>query len=192
MTNIKIFISSELYFSCNNGNLFGYVKQFNESIAFYLLRCHRSKDSNSCGNGQWLGTISDDTDYPDDAFNFVQFVNGSENILLNRVTINGSTTNVSIESVQIILYDHNRWIEASADLDGDIDTTNEDCIIKCLGLFIHDDFKSTDENTSCCTVKILEIFGFVLVPMLNMVNKLAVVKHMIDWWNCLNGGLGRK
>lgn len=193
MTTIKIFISSQLYFGCTNGYLFGYVKQFNDSIAFYLLRCH---SGNSSGNGQLLGTISDVTDCPkaDDPLNFVHFVNGPENVLLNRVTIN-RTTDVPIKSVQIILYDHIKWIEASADLDGDVDTINEDCIIKCLSLFIHDDFNkmnSVEKRASCWNNKILQTFGFVVIPVLNMVNKLAVVKHMMDWWHCLNGGLGRK
>ncbi|XP_037028421.1 uncharacterized protein LOC119068771 [Bradysia coprophila] len=194
MTNIKIFISSELYFSSVNGYLFGYVKQFKESIAFYLLRCG-SNDSNLNGNGQLLGAIIDN-EYADgnDSSNFVQFVNGSKNILLNRVVIN-RTTNVPIESVQIILYDNMKWIEASADLDGDVDTINEDCMIKCLGLFIHDDrnkIKSFDKNTAGWNIKIVQIVGFAVMAILNMVNKLAVVKHMMDWWHCLNGGLRRK
>lgn len=188
MTNIKIFISSELYFGCTDGYLFGYVKQFQESIAFYLLRsCSNDKKS----NGQLLGAISNGIECTgaNDVLNFVQFVNGPSNILLNRVT---TIRDVPIKSVQIILYDHIKWIEASADWDGDVDTINEDCIIKCLGRFIQDDLngiKSVDKNTNSCNTK---VFGFAVISVLNMVNKLAVVKHLMDWWHCLNGGLRRK
>lgn len=195
MTKIKIFISSDLYFGQTTGYLFGYITQTKESITFYLLRSS-SDDSNLSGSGQLFGEICDVKLFKianvKNATNFLHFVRGTENILLNQVFINGSP-DVLIETVQIILYDHTKWAEVSADyLPADIN--NEDCI-KCLSFFIHEEFRksrSLGESNSRWDFKHLRIIMFALIPLLNMVNKLTVVKHMRDWYHCLQYGSNKK
>lgn len=195
MTNVKIFISSDLYFGRTTGYLFGYVTEFNESFTFYLLRSC-SIDRNSAGNGQLFGEICDATECKDgnvkNAVNFVQFVKGTNTILLNRVFIKRNAE-VPIGTVQIILYDHIKWKEASASDFDSIDAINEDCI-KCLSLFINREFnkiQSDSESRSSWNTKHVQCMSAIM-PVLNMINKLAVVKHMMDWYHCLNSGLHKK
>lgn len=196
MLKIKIFISSELYFGHTTGYLFGYVTQFKESITFYLLRSC-SIDRNSDGNGQLFGEICDVTECTDGSNvtnqqNFVQFVKGTKNILLNQVIVNRHSDE-SIATVQIILFDHIKWMEASAN-SYSVDGINEDCI-KCLSLFINEEFnktKSTSDIASRWNMKQVQVLLFRVLPVLNMISKLAVVKHLVDWYHCLNSGLHKK
>lgn len=197
MVIVKIFISTDSYYGSTSGYLFGYVTQFNESFTFYLLR-NCSDKLNSVGNGQLLGEIcSDVTDNKDavkNTVNFVQFVNGSTSILLNRITIDG-ITDLPIELTQIILYDHTKWIQISVDFVRDVEDVITDDCIKCLSLFIGKEFRNIEangDNSSRWNVKYLLMFTFVLTPIWNMIHKLAVVKHMMDWYRCLNSGLQRK
>lgn len=197
MTKIKIFISSDLYFGQSTGYLFGYVTQLKESLTFYLLRSH-SVDRNRDGNGQLFGEICDVTDCTDtnvkNSVNFVQFVKGTNNILLNRVTINRKP-DVYFETVQIILYDHIKWVEASADCNS-VDAMKEDCI-KCLSFFINEEFNKSRSVIGWTSrwnwnTKLVRFVMFAVMSVLNMINKLAVVKHMMDWYHCLNSGLYKK
>ncbi len=189
MVNVKIFISSELYFGCTSGYLFGYITEFKESFNFYLLRCC-SNDRNFIGNGQLFGEICDDnTECADtNTVDFVQFVRGNQNILLNRVIINRVTIE-PIGTVQIILYDHAKWIEAPTDFD--VDAINAD-FIKSLGHFINKEFNENQSTGESAGQWNLKYFQLATMPLLNMVNKLAVVKHMMDWYLCLMSGLNRK
>ncbi|KAJ6644204.1 Phosphatidylinositol N-acetylglucosaminyltransferase subunit Q [Pseudolycoriella hygida] len=196
MVNVKIFISSDLYFGQASGYLFGYVTQIKESFTFYLLRhCPNEKDSVS--GGQLFGEICDisdcnDGDHTKNVTNFVRFVKGTKNLLLNQVIVNRNES-VSIETVQIILYDHIKWLEASTDCDS-VDMKSEDCI-KCLSSFICEEFHkvtSDKERGSRWNGNHLQVVAFILVPLLNMIKKLAVVKHMMDWYHCLNSELPKK
>lgn len=196
MSKIKIFISSDLYLGRTTGYLFGYVTEFKESLTFYLLRSC-SIDTNFDGNGQLFGEICDVTECTDrssgtNAFNFVQFVRGTNSILLNRIFVKRDTA-APIGTVQIILYDHIKWKEASASDLASVDAINEDCI-KGLSLFINEEFnkvKSIDVSSSRWSEKHVQIMSAIM-PVLNFINKLAVVKHMVDWYHCLNSGLLKK
>lgn len=197
MTKVKIFISSDLYFGHTTGYLFGYITtQSRESITFYLLRSC-CIDMNSDGDGQLCGEICDINECKDrgerSETNFVQFVRqNTNNILLNRIIVNRNPIDVPIETVQIILYDHAKWMEATEDLCS-AETSNEDCI-KSLSFFIHKEFneeRTANYSSSRWNVKYVQIVVDALLPVLKT-NKLAVVKHMKDWCHCLNSGLHRK
>lgn len=124
--------------------------------------------------------------------NFVQFVRGTDNVLLRQIFID-QNSDVLIETVQIILYDHIKWVEVSADYDS-TDVSNED-YIKCLSFFIYEEFtksKTLSESRSRWNFKHLRIVMLALIPLFNMVNKLTVVKHMSDWYNCLHNGTNKK
>lgn len=192
MTKIKIFISSDLYYGHTTGYLFGYVTQVKESLTFYLLRSY-SVDRNLDGNGQLFGEICDVAECTDrnvkNSINFVQFVKGTNNILLNQITIDRKA-DVRLETVQIILYDHIKWMEASADCYS-VDAVQEDCI-KSLSFFINEEFNKIKSVSECTSGGNRNIIMYALTYVLNMVNKLAVVKHMLDWYHCLNSGLHKK
>lgn len=193
MTKVKIFISADLYFGHTTGYLFGYVTEYKELITFYLLR-RCSIDRNFDGNGQLFGEICNATEYTDgnrkNTTNFVQFVKGTNTILLNRVFVNRNAE-VPIETVQIILYDHIKWKEASASDFDSVDAISEDCI-KCLSSFINKEFNKIPSVSECRSSWNGRQGVSAVMPILNTINKLAVVKHMTDWYRCLNSGLHRK
>lgn len=197
MMKIKIFISSDLYFGRTTGcYLFGYIAQTKESFTFYLLRS-LSVDTNLNGSGQLLGEICDDnlckiTNVQKET-NFVHFVRGTDNILLNQVFIHLDPDVLQFASVQIILYDHMKWMEVSADYESD-SVNKEDCI-KCLSFHIREEFyksKSLSESQISWNFKYLRIIMLPLIPLMDTVNKLTVVKHMHDWYNCLHNGTNKK